>query len=67
MANRISEFLTNLGVSGYSYTLTEDPATETETVSITVPYSEVTLVGDWFHLEDFNLGASCSMRKEGVD
>ena len=67
VASRISEFMTNLGVTGYTYTLTSDPVAETETVVVTVPYSQVTLVGGWFDLQDFNLGATCSMRKENVD
>jgi Flp pilus assembly protein TadG len=67
VANRVAEFLTALGVTGYTYSLTSDPVTETETVTVNVPYSQVTLVGGWFDLSDFNLGATCSMRKEGVD
>lgn len=43
----------------------DDP---TETVHISVAYSDVSLVGvGQFVLEDFNLGATCSMRKEGLD
>lgn len=67
VASRICEFLDPLNITGYDYTLTSDPETETETVTVVVPYSEVTLLGDWFDLDDFNLGATCSMRKENVD
>ena len=42
----------------------EDP---TENVSITVAYGEVSLIGNFFGSRDFNLTASCSMRKEGLD
>ncbi len=43
----------------------DDP---TETVHLSVAYSDVSLIGiGHFVLEDFNLGATSSMRKEGLD
>lgn len=41
----------------------EDPV---EVVSISIPYEEVSLVGDFFGAHDNNITATCSMRKEGM-
>lgn len=67
VADRVAEFLNPLGVTGYTATYTSDEETSIETVEITVPYAEVTLLGDWFGCTDWDLGARCSMRKEKVD
>ncbi len=39
----------------------------TEIVTVTIPFSEVTLTGDFFDFGNFNMSATCSMRKEGMD
>ncbi len=67
VADRITDTLTPLGVTSHTYTLVSDPIAESETVTVTVPYSDVTLLGDWFGTTAFDLGATCSMRKESVD
>ena len=67
VADRIADSLTPLGITTQSYTLESDPVSQAETVTVTVPYSDVTLVGDWFGTTSFDLGATCSMRKESVD
>lgn len=67
VAERLEQFLTPLGITTYSYTLTSDSETEVETVHVMVPYSDVTLLGEWFGSTEWNLGATCSMRKENVD
>ncbi len=68
ITDRISDFMTPLGLTTYNVALThsstEDPS---ETVQITIPYADVTLIGSFFGSTDFNLGATCSMRKEGLD
>jgi len=66
---RIAQYLQPLGLTSQvtinlTHATEEDP---TETVHITVPYAAVTLIGSYFGSTDFNLGATCSMRKEGVD
>lgn len=65
---RISIFMSPLGLTTYKVKMTH--ATEeapTETVRITIPYADVTLLGSYFGATDFDLGATCSMRKEGTD
>lgn len=65
---RIGDYLTPLGLDTASIELTratiENP---TEVVHVTVPYADVSLVGGYFGPTDYCLGATCSMRKEGMD
>lgn len=66
---RVTEVLAPMNLSGVGRTaLTratqDDP---TENVRVWLNYGDVTLVGHFFGSTDFNLEASCSMRKEGVD
>ena len=65
---RVEEYLNPLGLEGYEIELTrsslDDP---TETVRVTIPYGEVTLVGAYFGSTDWTLGSVASMRKEGLD
>lgn len=65
---RINEQLHLMGLSNYSIDLTRaTPSDPTERVEISIPYSEVTLVGGFFGDTSFDLGAACTMRKEGFD
>jgi len=77
VVDRISSFLDQAGISNYNIEVqhgtTEDPI---ETVRVRVPYRAVSLLrGGGFDPEDpdygsgafdFDLGACCSMRKEGA-
>ncbi|MFH1746231.1 MAG: TadE family protein [Planctomycetota bacterium] len=65
---RVAEFLNPMGMTTYNLDLTRaTPGDPTETVHITIPYADVTLIGSFFGSTDYDLGAMCSMRKEGVD
>jgi Flp pilus assembly protein TadG len=67
---RVGEQLTPLGLEASEYSLTitrSTPTNPVERVDVQVPYSNITLVGGFFGATDYNLSASCSMRKEGVD
>ena len=64
---RVQETLLPTGLTTYSITMTH--ATETspvETVVISIPYNDVSLLGGFFGTHDYNLVGSCSMRKEGM-
>ena len=65
---RVANFLNPLGLTTYNVELEratiDDP---TETVHVTIPYADVTLIGSFFGSTDYDLGARCSMRKEGID
>jgi Flp pilus assembly protein TadG len=65
--DRVSGYMQPAGLSGYEVTTTRaTPDDPTETVRITIPYADVSLLGGYFGPTDFNLGATCSMRKEGA-
>ncbi len=65
---RVQEYLDPLGLEGYEIETTRStPDVPTETVRVTIPYGEVTLVGGYFGSTDWTLGAVSSMRKEGLD
>lgn len=67
--NRVSQYLQPLGLHTYHVQLThaQPPTTTAEVVHITIPYGDVTLLGSYFGSTNYNLGATCSMRKEGLD
>jgi hypothetical protein len=67
VTERITEIMATTGVTNYTVDLTHptegDPM---EAVQITVPISEVSLVGSMIPHGDNPIVATCSMRKEGV-
>mgnify|MGYP000086802376 CR=1 FL=1 len=63
---RVQEYLAPLGLSGVSVTVTLDPqGNPTGEVKVSVPYSQVSLLGGYFGPTNFNLTAHSTMRKEG--
>ncbi len=63
---RVADFLAPYGITTYSLDMTHStPEDPVERVHVTVPYADVTLLGSFFGSTSFNLGAECSMRKEG--
>ncbi|MCG3127453.1 MAG: hypothetical protein CHACPFDD_02313 [Phycisphaerae bacterium] len=65
---RVASYLQPYGLTTYSLELTHSTAEDpTEKVHIKIPYEDVTLLGCFFGSTNFDLGASCSMRKEGAD
>lgn len=68
VGERVASFLCPFGMTTYNLELTRaTPGDPTETVHLTIPYADVTLIGSFFGSTDYDLGAMCSMRKEGVD
>jgi hypothetical protein len=66
--DRIAQYMTPLGMATYTVTFTHPlPDNPVESVHVAIPYSDVTLLGSYFGSTNYNLGATCSMRKEGVD
>lgn len=67
ITQRVGEYMAPSGLNTYTLTITR--ATEndpTETVSLEIPYGDVSLLGGYFGPTNFNLSATASMRKEGV-
>ncbi len=55
------------GLTTYSIAMTHaTPENPHETVTVTVPYNDVSLLGGFFGTHDYDLGGKCTMRKEGV-
>ncbi len=66
--DRVAQYLSPMGVTSYDLTFTHyTSGNPTETVKITVPYAHVSLLGSYFGSTSFNLAATCSMRKEGLN
>lgn len=64
----INEYLNPLGLTTHTTTITHSTVDDpTETIEVTIPYEDVSLVGGYFGDTNFDLGAKCSMRKEGLD
>lgn len=65
--SRITEVMQPTGLTTYTVTMTHATATDpVETVSVTIPYNDVSLLGGFFGTHTYDLGGSCSMRKEGM-
>lgn len=63
---RVEEFLMPVGVTATDIMLTRaTPENPTEVVRVIVPYQDISLLGGYFGEMNFNLEATCSMRKEG--
>ena len=65
---RIGEYLQPLGLSGYTTQVATDSGGEPDgTVSVSIPYANVSLVSGYFGGLDGDLIAVSAMRKEKVD
>jgi Flp pilus assembly protein TadG len=65
---RVNDIMASANLSGYSITMTHATnADPVETVSVSIPYSQVSLVGGFFGTANYDLTGTCSMRKEGMD
>ena len=64
---RVDEMMAVTGLTGYTTTLTHwTDADPSESVTVTIPFADVSLMGNFFGVRTGNLEGSCSMRKEGV-
>lgn len=57
------------GLGGYNYTITHvsaPPPGVAETVSVSLPFSEVSLLGNFFSITDVTLNGTCSMSRDSV-
>lgn len=67
VTERISDIMSTTNASGYQVTMTHaTPENPVETVSVSVSYSSISLVGGFFGTADFDMAGTCSMRKEGI-
>lgn len=65
---RVAEVMAPTGITSYTVTMSHATAENpVESVTITVPYDAVSLMGGFFGTHSYNLGGTCSMRKEGME
>lgn len=63
--DRVSQVMSPTGLT-YTVNMTHaSGASPIETVTVTVPYNDVSLMGGFFGTHNYDLGGTCSMRKEG--
>ena len=68
VTNRVNQVMGPTGLTTYTISMTHaTTGTPTETVQIVIPYDDVSLMGGFFGTHAYNLGGTCSMRKEGMD
>lgn len=68
-ANVLDRVAQVMAPTGLEYTVTMTHATggnPVETVEISVPYNDVSLMGGFFGPHNYSLAGTCSMRKEGT-
>lgn len=66
ITSRIQSVLQPTGVSTYQVTLAHATAANpVETVTVSVAYNDISLVGGFFGAINYNLTGSCTMQKEG--
>lgn len=67
VVGRVARVMAPTGLSTYSITMTHaEDGDPVETVQISIPYNDVSLMGGFFGTHSYNLAGSCSMRKEGM-
>ena len=66
--DQVNASMSPTGLSGWSTQITRSTTgSPNETVTVRIPYANVSLLGGFFGSTDFNLGATTIMRKEGAD
>lgn len=64
--DRVSQVMEPTGLTTYTVTMTHATSgNPIETVEVEIPYNDVSLMGGFFGTHNYDLGGSCSMRKEG--
>lgn len=64
---RVDQVMAPTGLGTYTITMTHaSAANPVESVEISVPYDDVSLMGGFFGTHAYNLAGNCTMRKEGV-
>ncbi len=64
---RVATVMGPTGLTTFSINMTHaTDADPVETIEISIPYNDVSLLGGFFGTHDYNLAGTCSMRKEGM-
>jgi Flp pilus assembly protein TadG len=63
---RVNQVMAPTGLTTYDVSMTHaDSTSPIETVTVKVPFADVSLMGNFFGPRTGNIGGTCSMRKEG--
>ena len=67
VTDRVDGMMAPTGLTGYTTTMTHaTPADATESITISIPYADVSLLGNFFGVRTGTMQGTCSMRKEGT-
>jgi Flp pilus assembly protein TadG len=68
ISNRVKQYMNMVGINNYQVVMLHATSTDpTETITVKVPYSSVSLLGGYFGPTNFDLTGKASMRKEGSE
>jgi len=68
ISNRVQQYMNMVGINNYQVVMLHATSTDpTETITVKVPYSSVSLLGGYFGPTNFDLTGKASMRKEGSE
>jgi len=62
--SRMADVMEPTGLTTYTAVVTQDGTVMT--AEVTIPYDDVSLMGGFFGTHTYDLGGTCSMRKEGM-
>lgn len=66
VTNRVNDVMAPTGLTTYDIAMTHSTAeSPLETVTVSIPYTDVSLMGGFFGEHSFDIAGTCSMRKEG--
>lgn len=66
VVQRVNEVMAPTGLTTYDISMAHaDGSSPIESVTVSVPFADVSLMGNFFGPRSGNLGGTCSMRKEG--
>lgn len=67
VTDRIAELLAPMGLTTYTVDMTHaTPGTPMETIVISIPYGDISLLGGFFGIAEKTVTVTCSMHKEGM-
>lgn len=73
ITSAITNYMSGMGLKSTDYTVSlthydpSNPNKTNETVTVSVPYSKVSLLGGFFGSTNWSMGSTCTMRKEGLN
>jgi Flp pilus assembly protein TadG len=67
VTDRVAQVMSPTGLTSYTVNMSHaSPGNPVESVTVSVPYNDVSLLGGFFGTHNYDLQGTCSMRKEGV-